>query len=492
MAGSLTSIMKMTGFITMSTPPVLADATGTCSAYKPECIGEGQKVLFYTALALIVMGMAGHSTSLNSLMIEHATIKRQTQEEEEEVQASQIWSFCFGMFGMVIVYIAIILAITFIKPWSLRFGIPAICTVVATTIFLTSSCSYKYAKPQGSPLTTVFRVFIAFASKLFHKLPTDTNQLYEKHQIELPSLSHTPRLRCLDKAAIIVQSESLEQQEKNRWRLCRVSEVEETKSMICMIPICLSFLVVGLVSSLGNTYFIEQANHMNQKVGKLTVPIPIFLWFYDQSKSYYASSYSQFARSLSRISKLNRGFVAPIGIAVSMIFATLCSITAAKVEERRLGVVVSHGLVDKPEETVPMTMFWLLPQYLLLGGLDGILENNITRMLANQLPQTMAPYVTIFASGISGVGILASVLSVYVVGKASSKGIKPSWFQYTLNKSRLDKYYWLLAILCVVNLVFFILMAIWYAHRDSKSEDREAPEVNLEINNEPFEDDAQS
>ncbi|KAF4353348.1 hypothetical protein F8388_015759, partial [Cannabis sativa] len=427
------------GFITMSTPPVLADATGTCSAYKPECIGEAQKVLFYTALALIVMGMAGHSTSLNSLMIEHATIKRQTQEEEE-VQASQIWSFCFGMFGMVIVYIAIILAITFIKPWSLRLGIPAICTVIATTIFLTSSCSYK----------------------------------------------------CLDKAAIIVQSESLEQQEKNKWRLCRVSEVEETKSMICMIPICLSFLVVGLVSSLGNTFFIEQANHMNQKVGKLTVPIPIFLWFYDQSKSYYASSYSQFARSLSRISNLNRGFVAQIGIAVSMIFAILCSITAAKVEERRLGVVVSHGLVDKPEETVPMTMFWLLPQYLLLGGLDGILENNITRMLANQLPQTMAPYVTIFASGISGVGILASVLSVYVVGKASSKGIKPSWFQYTLNKSRLDKYYWLLAILCVVNLVFFILMAIWYARRDSKSEDREAPEVNVEINNEPFEDDAQS
>ncbi|KAF5931118.1 hypothetical protein HYC85_031991 [Camellia sinensis] len=36
----------------MSTPPVLPKATATCSLYEPECIGEGQKILFYTALAL--------------------------------------------------------------------------------------------------------------------------------------------------------------------------------------------------------------------------------------------------------------------------------------------------------------------------------------------------------------------------------------------------------------------------------------------------------
>ncbi|XP_062095283.1 protein NRT1/ PTR FAMILY 5.5-like [Humulus lupulus] len=472
------------GFLTMSTPPVLSDATGTCSAYKPECIGEGQKVLFYTALALIVMGMAGHLTSLASLMTEHMTLTYQTGE----VDATQFWSFFFGVFGVVIVPIATVIAIPYIKPWSLRFGIPAICTVVATIIFLTGSRSYKYAKPQGSPLTTVFRVFIAFASKLFHKLPRDTNQLYERHESQFYSVPYTRRLRCLDKAAIIVESQSLEQQEKNRWRLCRVSEVEETKSLICMIPICSSFLMLGLVSSIGNTYFVEQANHMNKKVGKLKVPLPILLWFYDQAKSQLAVYYFQIA-GLCFGNSRSRRYAAPIGIAVSMIFAILCSITAAKVEGRRLDVVNSHGLLDKPEETVPMTMFWLLPQFLLLGGLDGISENSIASFLVDQVPQTLGPYMGLFASGVSGVGILGSVLSVYIVGKVSSKGDKPNWFQYTLNRSRLDKYYWVLALLSAANLVFFILMALWYAYRDSRSEDMEAPEYDE--TNEPFEDNAQ-
>ena len=48
----------------MSTPPVLSNAAGNCGAYKPDCIGDTQKALFYTALALIAIGMSGHITSL--------------------------------------------------------------------------------------------------------------------------------------------------------------------------------------------------------------------------------------------------------------------------------------------------------------------------------------------------------------------------------------------------------------------------------------------
>ncbi|XP_021828955.1 protein NRT1/ PTR FAMILY 5.5-like [Prunus avium] len=416
------------GFLSMSTPPVLARATGTYSAYEPECIGQGQKILFYTAIVLIAVGMSGHLTSLGAFIAE------QFMDSQSDLEDSMPCHFFLSFLMVILIPIAGVFAIYYIKPWSIRYGIPAICTLVATLIFLTGSCSYHTHRAQGSPLTTLFRVFVASASKIFRRCPRDASQLYERRD-DGYQISHTPCLRCLDKAAIILATQPLEQQQNstkdvmmvirylillasdkaaiilatqpleqqqnNRWRLCRVTEVEETKSILCMIPICTIFILMGVVSSIGNTYFIEQATHMNHKVGRIKVPLPILLWFYDHAKQQFAKIYFQ-------IGGLTR-YGPPIGIAVSMIFAILCCITAAKVETRRLGAVNSHGLIDKREETIPISIVWLLPQFLLLGGLDGIADNSIGWFFINQVPPSMARYMVLFAIAVFGMGIMGSV-----------------------------------------------------------------------------------
>ncbi|KAK1561818.1 hypothetical protein Q3G72_001257 [Acer saccharum] len=467
------------GFLTMSTPPVLSEAMGTCSEYKPECIGEGQEILFYTALALIAFGLSGHLTSLGGFMEE------QMIEAEADISMGGFCMFFWSMFGVILVPIIAAIALPYIKPWTLRFGIPAICTVVATLIFLTGSCSYNHAQPQGSPLTTVFRVFVASTSKLFYRRPRDPSELYERRDPNLYLQPHTRGLRCLDKAAILLPEQSLEQQQANRWRLCRVTEVEGTKSLLRMIPICMTFIVMGVVSSIGLSYFIEQANHLNQKVGRLTVQLPILLWLYDIAKSKFAGVYVKFTNLLNSLGC--RKYAPVIGIAISMILAILCCITAAKVEARRLGIVRNHNLIDKPEDKIPMSMFWLLPQFLLLGGFEGISETSISSFLIDQFPPLMYRYMVHIAIGLFGVGTMGGVLFVYVVGKVSERGGRsPSWFQHTLNKSRLDNYYWTLAALAAVNLVVFVLMAIWYAYRDGELEELEAPEFGE--TGEPFDD----
>ncbi|KAK9289700.1 hypothetical protein L1049_007859 [Liquidambar formosana] len=130
-------------------------------------------------------------------------------------------------------------------------------------------------RPQGSPLTTLFRVFAASASKILHRLPRDPNDLYEIEKCD--RRFHTRGLRCLDKAAIILPTPNREQQEQNRWKLCRVTEVEETKITIRMIPMWMTFIMCGVVSSIGNTYSLEQANHMDRKVGHLKKSPPPLL-----------------------------------------------------------------------------------------------------------------------------------------------------------------------------------------------------------------------
>ncbi|KAG8377007.1 hypothetical protein BUALT_Bualt09G0123400 [Buddleja alternifolia] len=497
------------GFLTMSTPPVLANAMGTCSEYKPECIGQGQKILFYTALPLIALGLSGHLTSWNSLLSEQlgnditGIFFEQTENSDEEMDDSDVedkvvfhrflcafFRIFSGIYFVAIVVVTAITVVTYIKPWSIRFGIPAICTVFATLLFLTSFCSFNYVEPQGSPITTFFRVIVASITKLLYRSPKDHKQLYEKQDPEDKLVPHTRSLRCLDKAAIVLPLQSLEEQKKKRWRLCTVTEVENTKIIIRMIPITMTLIMCGVVTSIGFTYFVEQINHLNPKFIFFKVPLPVFLGVYQLANGAGGSSYNLIQLLEKCFSRSKPRNCAPsIGIAISMVFAILCCITAAKVENRRLGVVQKHGLEDKPDDRVPMSMFWMLPQFVLLGMNNGLLDRSIISFYTNQYPVSrhnmyvpLSPvspndmYLPFVTSGVIGVGTLCGVLSVYVVGKVSERGGKMNWFQHNLNGSRLDKYYWTLSWLMAINLVVFIVVAIFYRYKESDNDNEEEEE----------------
>ncbi|KAK4478497.1 hypothetical protein RD792_013974 [Penstemon davidsonii] len=353
----------------MSTPPVLANAMETCTKYKPECIGHVQKLLFYIALPLIAFGMSGHLTCWKSFIIDQIIpleddesesddeddndgillvfffgmvsgiisemsghlISWNTLREEEQLEnippeelqeafnETTSWRFHIIIPSFVVGTIVAVIALFYIKPWSLRFGIPAICTLVATLLFISGSWSYKiyYKTREISPLTVFLRVFVAAISKLFYRSPKDATKLYEIQDPQLDSVPHTNSLRCLDKAAIVIPTEPLEEQEKNKWRLCRVTEVEETKTIICMIPVWMTFILCGVVSAIGFTFFIEQLNHLNPKVGRLKVPIVALLYCHEQAQNKFAKFYAKFAASLGQSG--SRKLAPSIGIAVSMV-----------------------------------------------------------------------------------------------------------------------------------------------------------------------------
>nr|XP_023919455.1 protein NRT1/ PTR FAMILY 5.5-like [Quercus suber]XP_023919456.1 protein NRT1/ PTR FAMILY 5.5-like [Quercus suber]XP_023919457.1 protein NRT1/ PTR FAMILY 5.5-like [Quercus suber]POF01626.1 protein nrt1/ ptr family 5.5 [Quercus suber] len=389
-------------FLAMSTPHVLPDAARNCDAHKPGCIGDAQKILFYAALALIAIGIAGHITSLESFLKQHM---------EENPTLRKV----VAVVSVIIFPIVGCIALPYIKPWSVRFGIPAICTVVATFLFTTGSRSYSCSRPPGS-------------------------------------------LRCLDKAAIEVQTQNQEQIEQSRWMVIR------------MIPMWMTFIMCGVVISIGNTYFLDQANDMNRKLGKLKVPLLIFKFFYDLVKEKFHEQYVKVTKKLM----IRERYVPPIGIFVAMLFSILCCITAARVETRRLDMISRHLLLDKlndSNEKIPMSMFWLLPQFLLLGAVEGMSNFSIDQFFTNQAPASMSRYSKLFRHGVIGTGTVGSVLSVYVVGKFSERGGRTNWFQDTLNKSRLDNYYWTLTVLSSINLFLYILVALQYTYRDPPDED---------------------
>ncbi|KAL3510415.1 hypothetical protein ACH5RR_029816 [Cinchona calisaya] len=533
------------GFLSMSTPPVLAKATGTCKDYEPNCLGHTQKALFYTALALIAAGLSGHVVSLvafadnqiikkpdkpkdnkpkfrNSMSFLYKIRKgrdgkldyvpnlrtpsflvkyrkRKNQQADNTVKTDQVdisqlqFQPLEAMLALVqkeriklfraclVILIPVVglIALPYIKPWSLRFGIPAICTLVATLAFVQGTHSYKEEnKPQGSPVTNVFRVFVASTRKMFED-PKQYSELYEKQQPDIPKLPHTKGLRFLDKAAIPLSTE-IEEPEKYRWRLCSRTEVEETKIIVRMIPIWITLVICGLVSSIGNTYFVEQANHMNYKVGKLKFPNSIILVLYEIAKSSYKLIYTATQKYLEKSGK--KKCAPSIGIALATVFSVLSCITASKIETHRINVIRSHDLLDKPDDKIPMSAFALLPQYFLLAGLDSFYENSVSPFLNDQSPPSMKRYLVYLNPGLSGLGVVGSVLSVYIVGKISERGGKQNWFQYTLNQSHLDNYYKVLAVLSAANFVWFVLSALLFPLREPGSNNDEKEVGNDEEN----------
>ncbi|KAH6777719.1 hypothetical protein C2S51_009031 [Perilla frutescens var. frutescens] len=459
------------GFVALSSPPILARATGRCEELEPQCIGNTQRALLYAGMSLIAVGVAGNIVSLKAFINE--------QKKEEVVdhnsaagrgkggaRAAQGGAHqLLGLIGVVVVAVAGAIALPYIKPWHLRFGIPAICTAIGTILFLTGSCRYtrKPPKPEGSPLCNVCRVFVAATLKLFRSYPDD-NQRY--HGIDQKGFSGTSCLRPLHKAAIILPGDLSPENGVviNKWKLCSAAEVEEAKIAVRMVPMWMTFVVCGIVSSVGDTYFVEQASKLNRNIGKLRLPIQVLLLVRKTTKSWLDPVVGRFLKWIGCESAPS------FGIAAGMISSISCCIVAAVVEGKRLEVVRSHGLVDKPDEDIPMSMYWLIFQFVLLGGLESFLEISVGAYYRDQSPGSMENYLGKFTMGVSGLGFMCSALLVHVVRK-----IEPSWFQHTLNRSRFDRYYWALAALSTANLVVFVIVATRYRYMKREEQGRDGP-----------------
>ncbi|KAL3826081.1 hypothetical protein ACJIZ3_022110 [Penstemon smallii] len=443
------------GMLSLSTPAM----TGSCKEYKAECIGLPQKILFYIALANIAVGISGQTVALVPFFqYQHERWLSRYRSEETAYECAVGSSILIGILT------GIFLPLIGKERWSISFGLPAILYLLATILFLfvVRLDLYYPMTPEGSPFIKVVRVIAASVYKIFLKHPDDPTRLYEDSN-KNHKIPHTPGLRFLDKAAISSGPDAYS------WSICTVTEVEETKTTIRIIPLAMTFIICGLVSAIGNTYFVEQANHMNRKVGKLKVPLFFLLIIHEISKLIFNGLHSLFTYCMDKAGK--KKYAPQIGMSLAMVFSILCCVIAAKVEIRRLNVIRIHGLLDKPKDTIPMSMFWLVPQFFLLAGLSSFLEQSVTVFFKDQIPPSLIKYDIYFANGVLGLGTMASVFSVHLSGKVSENGGKTGWFQDTLNKSRLDKYYWVLAALSAANLLLYVFVASFYPYKEAAEDE---------------------
>ncbi|KAF9606905.1 hypothetical protein IFM89_029504 [Coptis chinensis] len=328
--------------------------------------------------------------------------------------------------------------------------------------------------PSGSPFTRMAKVIVASIRKWSAPVPNDPKELHELGMEEYAKtgkyrIDRTPALRILDKAAV-------KSGPSNPWTLCPVTQVEETKQMLKMIPILLATVIPSTMLAQSHTLFIKQGATLNRSIGPhfeippacLTAFVTIFmlisLVIYDQFFVPAIRQYTKNPRGLTLLQRMGIGLVIHIMIMV----------VASLVEMKRLKIAKENGIVGK-NDIVPLTIFILLPQYALMGVADTFVEVAKIEFFYDQAPEGMKSLGTSYFTTTLGIGNFLSSFLLSTVASITKRNGHQGWILNNLNISHLDYYYGFYVVLTFLNFIFFLVVAKYYVYNADVESERGLP-----------------
>jgi dipeptide/tripeptide permease len=255
---------------------------------------------------------------------------------------------------------------------------------------------------------------------------------------------------------------------------CTVTQVEEAKLVLGMILIWLVTLIPSTIWAQINTLFVKQGTTLDRSLSPdfripaaslgsfVTLSMLISVPMYDRYFVPFMRQRTGNSRGITLLQRLGIGFLIQV-IAIAVAYA---------VEVRRIHVIKVNHIVG-PKEIVPMSIFWLLPQYVLLGIADVFNAIGLLEFFYDQSPQDMQSLgTTFFTSGI-GVGNFLNSFLVTMVDKITGKDGGKSWIGNNLNASHLDYYYGFLLVISGINLGAFLWASSKYIYKKEIVDDNE-------------------
>ncbi|KAJ4833497.1 hypothetical protein Tsubulata_007988 [Turnera subulata] len=422
---------------------------------------KAHEVAFFIAIYLISLGTGGHKPSLESFGGDQFDDDH-SEERKQKMSYFNWWNS--GLCSGLLLGVTLIVYVQDYVSWGAADIILTGVMASSLVIFIVGRPFYRYRVPRGSPLTPMLQVLVAAIKKRHLSYPANPAELYEvptsqKDRDRL--LCHTENLKFLDKAAILQEGSPAEKQ--SPWRLATVTKVEELKLLLNMIPIWLATLPFGITVSQGSTFFIKQGTTLNREIGNgfLIPPASIFALTAIGMIISVTIYEKILVPVLRRVTGTERGIKILQRIGIGMIFSVTTMVTAALVERKRLGVVEK----DPVKGSLSMSVFWLAPQFIIIGVGDGFTLVGLQEYFYDQVPDSMRSLGIAFYLSVIGAANFLSSLLITVVDHVTEKYGK-SWFGKDLNSSRLDKFYWLLAGMTAANLVVFVFLARRYSYKN--------------------------
>ncbi|XP_028790966.1 protein NRT1/ PTR FAMILY 6.3-like [Neltuma alba] len=460
---------------------ILAISTVIPSLHPPKCnpktdtkpcvpANDMQLTVLYLALYITALGTGGLKSSVSGFGSD------QFDESDKSEKKQMIRFFNWFIFSINIGSLAAVTVLVYIqdnvgREWG--YGICAFAIVIALIVFLSGTRRYRFKKLAGSPLTQIAVVFVAAWRKRHLGLPSDSSLLFNVDDIadgkkKKPMLPHTEQFRFLDRAAIKNPEMPEETTKERRWYLSTLTDVEEVKQLIRMLPIWATTIMFWTVHAQMTTFSVSQATTMDRHMGKsFEIPAASLTVFLVGSILLVVLIYDRIIVPITRKFLNNPHGMTPLQrIAVGLFLSILAMIAAAVTETKRLRSAQSNGFTNLPHAAIPMSVFRLAPQFLLVGAGEAFTYLGQLDFFLRECPKGMKTMSTgLFLSTLS-LGFFFSSVLVTLVHKVTSH-TRP-WLADNLNKGRLYNFYWLLAILCVLNFAVYLFCAKGYVYKEKR------------------------
>ncbi|KAG2627303.1 hypothetical protein PVAP13_3KG124025 [Panicum virgatum] len=411
-----------------------ADSRGACS---PSSV---QTAFFYISLYLVAIAQSGHKPCVQAFGADQFDA---TDPDESSSRASFFNWWYFGLCVSGTVTIALMSYVQDNVGWALGFGVPSMVMLLALAIFLLGTRTYRFYGSGGGShngsagaFTLVGKAFVAWRKRPKEAWSAELELELERGDGELTE------------DAVLA---------------------EEVNGMARLFPIWATCLLYGVVFAQPPTLFTKQAGTLDRRVGPsfqippaalqcfLGVSIMTCIVLYDRVLVPVARRVSGVASGVTMLQRIGTG------IALAMVALVI----AALVEMKRLRAARDAGLVDggSGAAAVPMSLWWIVPQYVLLGAADVFTMVGMQEFFYNQVPGALKSLGLALYLSVLGVGSFISSFLITVIDGITTRNGGTSWFADDLNRGHLDYFYLLLAALTALELLAFTYFSTSYVYR---------------------------
>ncbi|XP_057840360.2 protein NRT1/ PTR FAMILY 5.2-like [Cryptomeria japonica] len=253
---------------------------------------------------------------------------------------------------------------------------------------------------------------------------------------------------------------------------CTVTDVEETKLVLKILPIWLTVVLPSTLFSQAGTLFVKQAMTLDRSLGSnFKIPAASIGAFVPIATLLSLATYDRFLVPICRRFTGNpRGITILQRMGIGMIIYTIAMMAAMIREIYRLKIIKNHGLTDNSKAIVPRSIFILLPQFIITGVAEAFIEVPKLEFFYDQAPESMGSLGTALYATAIGVGAFLNGVLLTIVSDITGRHGHKSWILNNLNASRLDYYYVFLGLLNFVNYLVFLIISSMYTYKGETSE----------------------
>ncbi|PIM99209.1 H+/oligopeptide symporter [Handroanthus impetiginosus] len=425
---------------------------------KKPCIraSSGQTAFIYCALALIALGTGGIKPCVSSFGADQ--FDESDPDEAHKKYAFFNWFFfAINMGALLGITLLVYIQVKF--GWAWGFGVPTAIMIVSILILAAGFWKYRYQKPMGSVFTRFVQVLVV--SMRNHMRGVEVGREVDLYEVSTREsdifgarkLAHTEQYRFLDKAAVTTDPECTT---KNRWRLCTVTQIEEFKSFIRILPVWASTIALAISFAQLSTFFIGQATIMDRKLGPhFEIPAGSTPVFSAINALVLVPIYEKLVVPVLRPKTGHpRGITSLQRMGIGLFVSIFAMVSAALVEKKR-----------REHYSDSLSVFWLFPQCFLIGTAEVFTYVGQLEFFYDEATDgTRSISSAMFLSEI-GIGSWLSTAIVKIIEKTSG-GVRKGWLRDDLNRSRLDYFYWILTGINGVNFLVYLWVARRYKGRN--------------------------